>query len=46
MVDLFWGISARGIEPASQETYGDGVRKVSYRDFDGNEVSFGGAPLT
>jgi hypothetical protein len=39
-------ISARGIEPASHETYGDGVRKVSYRDLDGNEVSFGGAPLT
>ena len=31
--------------PASQETYGDGVRKVIYRDLDGNEVSFGGAPL-
>ena len=38
-------ISARGIEPASQETYGNGVRKVIYRDPDGNEVSFGGAPL-
>jgi catechol 2,3-dioxygenase-like lactoylglutathione lyase family enzyme len=38
-------ISGRGIEPASQETYGDGVRKVIYRDLDGNEVSFGGAPL-
>jgi hypothetical protein len=38
-------ISARGIEPTAQETYGDGVRKVSYRDLDGNEVSFGGAPL-
>ena len=38
-------ISARGIEPAAQETYGNGVRKVIYRDPDGNEVSFGGAPL-
>lgn len=38
-------ICARGIEPASRETYGDGVRKVIYRDLDGNEVSFGGAPL-
>jgi len=37
-------ISARGIEPASRETYGNGVRKVIYRDPDGNEVSFGGAP--
>ena len=38
-------ISARGIEPASRETYGNGVRKVTYRDDDGNEVAFGGAPL-
>ncbi len=39
------GIGARGIEPAAQETYGNGVRKVIYRDPDGNEISFGGAPL-
>src|SRR6266851_2029426 len=38
-------IGARGIEPASQETYGNGVRKVIYRDPDGNEIGFGGAPL-
>ena len=38
-------ISARGVEPVSRETYGNGVRKVTYRDPDGNEVSFGGAPL-
>ena len=38
-------ISARGIEPALQETYGNGVRKVIYRDPDGNEIGFGGAPL-
>ena len=25
-------ISARGIEPASRETYGNGVRKVIYRE--------------
>ena len=37
-------ISARGIEPASRETYDDGVRKVTYRDRDGNEIGFGGAP--
>jgi len=36
-------ISARGIEPAAQETYDNGVRKVIYRDADGNEVGFGGA---
>jgi catechol 2,3-dioxygenase-like lactoylglutathione lyase family enzyme len=39
------GITARGIEPASRETYANGVRKVIYRDPDGNEVGFGGAPL-
>ena len=38
-------IGARGIEPASQETYENGVRKVIYRDPDGNEISFGGGPL-
>ena len=38
-------IGARGLEPASQETYGNGVRKVIYRDPDGNEIGFGGAPL-
>jgi hypothetical protein len=37
------GIAARGIEPTSQETYGNGVRKVIYRDPDGNEIGFGGA---
>lgn len=38
-------IAARGIEPASQETYENGVRKMIYRDPDGNEIGFGGAPL-
>jgi catechol 2,3-dioxygenase-like lactoylglutathione lyase family enzyme len=37
-------ILARGIEPASEETYENGVRKVIYRDPDGNEIGFGGAP--
>jgi hypothetical protein len=37
-------IAARGIEPAKRETYGNGVRKVTYRDADGNEVGFGGGP--
>jgi len=37
-------IGARGIGPASEETYGNGVRKVIYRDPDGNEIGFGGAP--
>jgi catechol 2,3-dioxygenase-like lactoylglutathione lyase family enzyme len=38
-------IRARGVEPASREAYENGVRKVIYRDPDGNEVSFGGAAL-
>ena len=36
------GIAARGLEPAEQETYDNGVRKVVYRDPDGNEVGFAG----
>ncbi len=39
------GIAARGLEPSERETYSNGVRKVTYRDPDGNEVGFGGAPL-
>lgn len=38
------GIAARGLEPDDRETYSNGVRKVTYRDADGNEVGFGGAP--
>jgi hypothetical protein len=38
-------IAARGLEPAKRETYGNGVRKTTYRDADGNEIGFGGAPL-
>lgn len=38
-------IAERGLEPAQRETYGNGVRKVTYRDVDGNEIGFGGAPL-
>ncbi len=34
----------RGLEPAKQETYENGVRKITYRDPDGNEIGFGGAP--
>ena len=36
-------IGARGIQPATQEAYGNGVRKVIYRDPDGNEIGLGGA---
>ena len=38
-------IAARGLEPDERLTYSDGVRKALYRDPDGNEVGFGGAPL-
>jgi catechol 2,3-dioxygenase-like lactoylglutathione lyase family enzyme len=38
-------IAGRGLEPALRETYDNGVRKITYRDPDGNEIGFGGAPL-
>jgi catechol 2,3-dioxygenase-like lactoylglutathione lyase family enzyme len=38
-------IAARGLEPDERETYANGVRKMIYRDPDGNELGFGGAPL-
>ncbi len=38
-------IADRGIEPVNRETYSNGVRKVTYRDPDGNEIGYGGAPL-
>jgi len=38
-------IASRGLEPDERETYSNGVRKALYRDPDGNEVGFGGAPL-
>ncbi|GLV60635.1 glyoxalase [Dictyobacter sp. S3.2.2.5] len=37
-------IAGRGIDPAERETYPNGVRKVTYRDPDGNEIALGGAP--
>jgi catechol 2,3-dioxygenase-like lactoylglutathione lyase family enzyme len=37
-------IAGRGIEPAKTETYANGVRKLTYRDPDGNEIGYGGAP--
>jgi catechol 2,3-dioxygenase-like lactoylglutathione lyase family enzyme len=43
--DRIAAIAARGIEPDERETYDNGVRHVTYRDPDGNEISFGGAPL-
>jgi catechol 2,3-dioxygenase-like lactoylglutathione lyase family enzyme len=37
-------IAARGLEPDEHETYSSGMRKVLYRDPDGNDLGFGGAP--
>ena len=38
-------MAAQGLEPAERETYSNGVRKVTYRDPDGNEVGLGGDPV-
>jgi predicted enzyme related to lactoylglutathione lyase len=38
-------IADRGLNPTQRETYSNGVRKITYRDPDGNEIGFGGAPL-
>jgi len=37
-------IAARRLEPEGRETYPNGVRKIVYRDADGNEVALGGGP--
>lgn len=37
-------IAGRGMEPAKRETLPNRVRKWTYRDPDGNEISLGGAP--
>jgi hypothetical protein len=38
------GMAERGLTPAIDETYDNGVRKVTYRDPEGNEFGFGGGP--
>ena len=38
-------IADRGLEPSKRETYSNGVRKITYRDADGNEIGLGGAPF-
>lgn len=38
-------IAARGLDPDERLTLSNGVRKALYRDPDGNELGFGGAPL-
>jgi hypothetical protein len=37
-------IAARGLEPATLETYSNGVRKATFADPDGNEIGLGGGP--
>jgi catechol 2,3-dioxygenase-like lactoylglutathione lyase family enzyme len=39
------GVAARGLEPQERLTLSNGVRKAIYRDPDGNELGFAGAPL-
>lgn len=44
LATLLAGIGERGLEPAQQETYPNGVRKAIYIDPDGNEIGFGAVP--
>jgi catechol 2,3-dioxygenase-like lactoylglutathione lyase family enzyme len=37
-------IAERGIEPTTDETYANGVRKLEYHDADGNQFGIGGGP--
>jgi hypothetical protein len=37
-------LAARGLDPEKRESYSNGVRKITYRDADGNEIGFGGSP--
>jgi catechol 2,3-dioxygenase-like lactoylglutathione lyase family enzyme len=39
------GAGQRGIEPESRETYDNGVRKIIFRDPEGNELGCAGAPI-
>ncbi|SRR5579875_662211 len=42
---LITKIAERELDPMKRESYANGVRKITYRDPDGNEIGFGGAPL-
>jgi catechol 2,3-dioxygenase-like lactoylglutathione lyase family enzyme len=39
-------IAVRGLEPDAREAYSNGVRKAVYRDPEGNEIGFGGGPVS
>src|SRR5215211_7814022 len=43
--DRVAAVTERGLQPALRERYDNGVRKWTYRDPDGNEIGFGGAPV-
>jgi hypothetical protein len=43
LVDVVSQIAQRGIEPEKTDIYDDGMRKVIYRDPDGNEFGYAGA---
>jgi catechol 2,3-dioxygenase-like lactoylglutathione lyase family enzyme len=43
--DRIAGLAERGLEPATRETYDNGVRKATFRDPDGNEIGLGGGPV-
>jgi predicted enzyme related to lactoylglutathione lyase len=43
---LVAGAAGRGVQPVSQETYGNGVRKTTYTDPEGNEIGFGQVPAS
>lgn len=42
--DLEKRLRKGSVEPAIDETYDNGVRKVTFRDADGNELAFGSMP--
>jgi hypothetical protein len=33
------------VQPELREIYDNGVRKITFRDRDGDQIGFGGAPL-
>jgi len=41
---IIGGIADRGLAPVDRVTLDNGVRKATYQDPDGSEISFGGAP--
>jgi hypothetical protein len=38
-------IASRRLQPATEQRYGNSVRNALFRDPDGNEIGFGGAPF-